>query len=149
MVYVLAVMDEQPRPLCENSDPFWVKKRPPLTGKTTPGGRSISKLGLLHKRKDLPLGGLFFWYGIGDRSRTHLNATVRWTVPFRRLDGGNTIIFARWAKMQIESYIVHKTNPIHSDGVRFISPQRSDSSRRDSARRRCGISGNRLYIRSS
>ena len=44
-------------PLCENSDPLsgekrppLEKKRPPLTEKTTPGGRSISKLGLLHMK---------------------------------------------------------------------------------------------------
>ena len=32
---------------------------------------------------------------MGERTRTDLNATVQWTVACRRLDGGNTIVFAK------------------------------------------------------
>ena len=40
-----------------------------------------------------------FWYGIRDRTRTHLNATVRWTVAPEGLTEGNIDY--------LESYIVH------------------------------------------
>ena len=39
-----------------------------------------------------PVGGAFIVYK-EDRTRTHLNADVRWTSACHRLDGGNTVIF--------------------------------------------------------
>ena len=43
------------------------------------------------------MAALAFSFGMvfRDRTRTDLNATVRWTVACRQLDGGNTLIFAK------------------------------------------------------
>ena len=48
-------------------------------------------------------------------ARTHLNASVRWTLACRRLDGGNTLIFCHRQKMQIES------GHWHHVGASFVS----------------------------
>jgi hypothetical protein len=88
---------------------------------TTKGGAFVSKLGLDSIKTRRPFGLWVFillWVGI----RTYLNATVRRTVACRRLDGGNTLIFALRAKMQIESLILCHKNPktIWSSGFDFV-----------------------------
>jgi len=68
----------------------------------------------------------FFWYGIRDGTRTHLNATVQWTVAATSANTGSNTYFALWGKMQIESYIVHqrKSHP-NRDGF-FLLVWHSD-----------------------
>ena len=41
--------------------------------------------------KKHPGGVFFYWYG-QQRTRTHLNATLRWSVAIRRLDAGCSMI---------------------------------------------------------
>ena len=45
-------------------------------------------------KKERPTGLSFFGANEGDRTRTHLNATVRWTVAGFRLDGNHSLILS-------------------------------------------------------
>ena len=59
----------------------------------------------------------FFWYGIRDGTRTHLNAT-RMSVAADGWTEAN--LYFRNAKMQIESYIVHQRKS-HPDRDGFFA----------------------------
>ena len=62
-----------------------------------------------------PLRGCSYYLCRQDENPS--NATVRWTVAGRRLDGGHTLIFSHREKMQIESCHPHqrkkRTHQIH------------------------------------
>jgi len=56
---------------------------------------------------------MVWFFFLCNRTRTHLNADVRWTSACRRLDGGNTIIFFRFSERKCKSSPVVSTKKPH------------------------------------
>ena len=71
-----------------------------------------------HKNKRYPNGYLLFLWHPGDRGLEPFNATDRWTVACRRLDGGNTI---RSSRRELRQQVPSSTPEKVPDLIRFSS----------------------------